>query len=72
MKDLVDAFNQEKAFSVIVKSSQRSVASSTCIFCVRSVAREIIKEDGVGRGGLLGKGITATMGRNGFFNMVPS
>ena len=41
-----------------------------CICCIRSVAREIIKEDGVGRGGLLGKGITATMGRNGFFNMV--
>ena len=40
------------------------------IYCIRSVAREIIKEDGIGRGGLLGKGITATMGRNGFFNMV--
>ena len=36
----------------------------------RSVAREIIKEDGIGRNGLLGKGITATMGRNGFFNMI--
>lgn len=35
-----------------------------------SVAREIIKEDGIGRNGLLGKGITATMGRNGFFNMI--
>ena len=37
---------------------------------LRSVAREIIKEDGLGRNGLLGKGITATMGRNGFFNMI--
>ena len=36
----------------------------------RSVAREIIKEDGMGKNGLLGKGITATMGRNGFFNMI--
>ena len=35
-----------------------------------SVAREIIKEDGLGRNGLLGKGVTATMGRNGFFNMI--
>ena len=35
-----------------------------------SVAREIIKEDGMGKNGLLGKGITATMGRNGFFNMI--
>jgi len=35
-----------------------------------SVAREIVKEDGLGRNGLLGKGITGTMGRNGFFNMV--
>ena len=39
------------------------------------VAREILKVDGYlgkpnGNGGLLNKGITATMGRNGFFNMV--
>ena len=34
------------------------------------MSREIIKEDGIGRGGLLGKGITATMGRNGTFNMM--
>ena len=34
------------------------------------MAREIIKEDGFGKNGLLGKGITATMGRNGFFNMI--
>eukprot|EP00088_Acartia_fossae_P030457 TRINITY_DN31441_c0_g1_i1.p1 TRINITY_DN31441_c0_g1~~TRINITY_DN31441_c0_g1_i1.p1 ORF type:complete len:216 (+),score=26.07 TRINITY_DN31441_c0_g1_i1:46-648(+) len=32
------------------------------------VARQIIKSDGIF--GLLGKGITATMGRNGFFNMI--
>ena len=39
--------------------------------CVlRSVAREIVKEDGFGRNGLLGKGITGTMARNGYFNMV--
>ena len=36
----------------------------------RSVAREIVKEDGFGRNGLLGKGITGTMARNGYFNMV--
>jgi len=35
-----------------------------------SVAREIVKEEGIGRNGLLGKGITGTMGRNGFFNMI--
>ena len=39
------------------------------------VARQILNEDGYlgkkhGNGGLLNKGITATMGRNGFFNMV--
>jgi len=45
--------------------SHQSKAPSTW-----SVAREIIKEDGLGRNGLLGKGITATMGRNGFFNMI--
>ena len=37
---------------------------------VRSVARQIVKEDGLGRNGLLGKGITGTMARNGYFNMV--
>ena len=36
----------------------------------RSVATEIVKEDGFGRNGLLGKGITGTMARNGYFNMV--
>merc|ERR1712051_334333 len=45
--------------------SHQSQAPSTW-----SVAREIIKEDGFGKNGLLGKGITATMGRHGFFNMV--
>ena len=39
------------------------------------VARQILKEDGKfgkkgGNGGLLNKGITGTMGRNGFFNMI--
>ena len=34
------------------------------------MAREIVKEDGFGRNGLLGKGITGTMARNGYFNMV--
>jgi len=34
------------------------------------IARNIINEDGLGRNGLLGKGITATIGRNGLFNMV--
>ena len=40
------------------------------IVVVRSVARQIVKEDGLGRNGLLGKGITGTMARNGYFNMV--
>ena len=40
------------------------------IIVVRSVARQIVKEDGLGRNGLLGKGITGTMARNGYFNMV--
>ncbi len=36
-----------------------------------SVFRRVAREDGyLGRGGLLTKGITATMGRNGAFNMV--
>ncbi|TRY78904.1 hypothetical protein TCAL_12821 [Tigriopus californicus] len=35
-----------------------------------SVAREIIREDGMGRNGLLGKGLTATIGRNGAFNTI--
>ena len=34
------------------------------------MAREIVKEDGLGRNGLLGKGVTGTMARNGYFNMV--
>lgn len=50
--------------------SHQNVAPST-----GQVAREILKIDGYlgkpgGQGGLLNKGITATMGRNGFFNMV--
>ena len=32
--------------------------------------KEIIREEGIFRHGLLGKGITATMGRNGTFNMI--
>nr|ACO10905.1 Mitochondrial 2-oxodicarboxylate carrier [Caligus rogercresseyi] len=44
----------------------RSVAPSTL-----TVARSIIKEDGLlGGQGLLSKGVTATMGRNGAFNMI--
>ncbi len=36
-----------------------------------SVFRRVAREDGyLGRGGLLTKGVTATMGRNGAFNMV--
>lgn len=34
------------------------------------VMKEIIREEGFLRHGLLGKGITATMGRNGAFNMI--
>lgn len=34
-----------------------------------SVAREIIKKDGFGLQGL-NKGLTATIGRNGIFNMI--
>lgn len=61
-----------------ISSYTNHMVSDTHNLCViprgemfsRSVAREIIKEDGIGRNGLLGKGITATMGRNGFFNMI--
>ena len=35
-----------------------------------SVARRVIREDGGLVKGLLGKGITATIGRNGSFNMI--
>jgi len=45
--------------------SHQSQAPSTW-----SVAREIVRKEGLGREGLLGKGITATMARNGYFNMV--
>ncbi len=47
--------------------AHQSVSPSTA-----SVMREIVRRDGlVGRGGgLLTKGITATMGRNGTFNMI--
>ena len=43
---------------------------SAALASFRSVAREIVREEGIGRNGLLGKGITGTMGRNGFFNMI--
>ena len=54
---------------VTVKADKEHHQMSLGIFS-RSVAKEIIREDGIGRNGLLGKGITATMGRNGFFNMI--
>eukprot|EP00095_Tigriopus_kingsejongensis_P003266 maker-scaffold69_size418775-snap-gene-3.29 protein:Tk03266 transcript:maker-scaffold69_size418775-snap-gene-3.29-mRNA-1 annotation:"mitochondrial 2-oxodicarboxylate carrier" len=34
------------------------------------VAAEIARQDGMGRNGLLGKGMTATIGRNGAFNTI--
>lgn len=62
-------------FEVVKVKMQSSRAHTSEAPKTFSVAREIIKEDGYfgrkgGNGGLLNKGITGTMGRNGVFNMV--
>lgn len=57
-------------FEVVKVKMQSNRAHQSQAPTTWSVAREIIKEDGIGRNGLLGKGITGTMGRNGFFNMI--
>ncbi|XP_023341461.1 mitochondrial 2-oxodicarboxylate carrier [Eurytemora carolleeae] len=62
-------FGSDKPTALVKMQANRahqSVAPSS-----GNVVREIIKTDGIfGSSGLLGKGITATMGRNGFFNMI--
>ena len=46
--------------------AHQTVAPSTS-----AVMRQMAREEGVlGSRGVLGKGVTATMGRNGFFNMI--
>jgi len=57
-------------FEVIKVKMQSNRAHQSEAPSTWSVAREIIRDDGIGRNGLLGKGITGTMGRNGFFNMI--
>ena len=62
-------------FEVVKVKMQSNRAHQTEAPKTFPVAREIIKADGYfgrkgGNGGLLNKGITATMGRNGVFNMV--
>jgi len=62
-------------FEVVKVKMQSNRAHQTEAPSTGKVAREILKVDGYlgkpnGNGGLLNKGITATMGRNGFFNMV--
>lgn len=57
-------------FEVVKVKMQSDRAHQSQAPTTWSVARQIIREDGFGRHGLLGKGITGTMGRNGFFNMI--
>ena len=62
-------------FEVVKVKMQSNRAHQTEAPKTFVVAREILKEDGYfgrkgGNGGLLNKGITGTMGRNGVFNMV--
>ena len=62
-------------FEVVKVKMQSNRSHQTEAPSTGKVAREILKADGYfgkanGNGGLLNKGITATMGRNGFFNMV--
>jgi len=62
---LVNPFENVKV-KMQSNEAHQSVAPTT-----GSVVREIIRRDGIfGSSGLLGKGVTATMGRNGFFNMI--
>ncbi|XP_023348769.1 mitochondrial 2-oxodicarboxylate carrier [Eurytemora carolleeae] len=58
-------------FEVVKVKMQANRAHQSVAPSSGNVVREIIKTDGIfGSSGLLGKGITATMGRNGFFNMI--
>merc|ERR1719464_1077876 len=52
-------------FEVVKVRLQSNRAHQSMAPSTWSVAREIVKEDGFGRNGLLGKGITGTMARNG-------
>lgn len=53
----------------VVKVSLQSNRSKDVIPSTWSVTKEIIKKDGFGFRGL-NKGVTATIGRNGVFNMI--
>jgi solute carrier family 25 2-oxodicarboxylate transporter 21 len=57
-------------FEVVKVRMQSNRAKGTAAPSTFAVAKEIAKADGWLRHGLLGKGITATMGRNGTFNMI--
>lgn len=60
-------------FEVVKVKMQSNRAHQTLAPSTGQVAKEILREDGLlgtQGAGLLNKGITATMGRNGFFNMV--
>ena len=62
-------------FEVVKVRMQSNRAHQKLAPSTGQVAREILKSEGYfgrinGNGGLLNRGITATMGRHGFFNMV--
>ena len=62
-------------FEVVKVRMQSNRAHQKLAPSTGQVAREILKAEGYfgrsnGNGGLLNRGITATMGRHGFFNMV--
>lgn len=62
-------------FEVVKVKMQSNRAKQTEAPSTGQVAREILKTDGYlgvknGNGGLLNRGITATMARNGSFNMI--
>ena len=62
-------------FEVVKVRMQSNRAHQKLAPSTGQVAREILKTEGYfgrsnGNGGLLNRGITATMGRHGFFNMV--
>ncbi len=57
-------------FEVVKVKMQANRAASAEAPSTFAAAKEIVAESGYGRNGLLGKGITATMGRNGAFNMI--
>jgi len=55
-------------FEVVKVKMQSNQSHQSLAPTTGQVTKEIIRTDGIS--GLLGKGITATMGRNGFFNMI--